>query len=67
MEMAPVKPERKAQLETYAKEHGQSPAEALDALLAAQLEGRNRFGLARRLARKDRDAFGVTGALPACP
>lgn len=38
MEMMPLKPERKAQLETYAKEHGQSPAEALDDLLAAQLE-----------------------------
>ncbi len=42
MEMMPVKPERKAQLETYAKEHGQSPAEALDALLAAQLEAEQR-------------------------
>jgi len=38
MEMMPVKPERIAQLETYAKEHGQSAAEALDDLLAAQLE-----------------------------
>jgi len=30
LEMMPVKPERKVQLETYAKEHWQSPAEALD-------------------------------------
>lgn len=30
MEMMPVKPGRKAQLEDYAKEHGQSPSEALD-------------------------------------
>ncbi len=42
MEMMPVKPERKAQLETYAKEHGQSPAEALDSLLEAQLEAEQR-------------------------
>jgi hypothetical protein len=42
MEMMPVKPERKAQLETYAKEHGQSAAEALDDLLAAQLEAEQR-------------------------
>lgn len=42
MERMPVKPERKAQLETYAKEHGQSPAEALDDLLAAQLEAEQR-------------------------
>jgi len=42
MEMMPVKPERKAQLEIYAKEHGQSVAEALDDLLAAQLEAEQR-------------------------
>ena len=42
MEMMPVTPERKAQLETYAKEHGQSPAEALDDLLAAQFEAEQR-------------------------
>ena len=36
--MMPAKPERKAQLEEYAQIHGQSPAEALDVLLAAQLE-----------------------------
>lgn len=42
MDMMPVKPERKAQLEDYAKEHGQSAAEALDNLLAAQLEAEQR-------------------------
>jgi hypothetical protein len=42
MEMIPVTPERKAQLEEYAKEHGQSPAQALDDLLAAQLEAEQR-------------------------
>lgn len=38
MEMIPMKPERKAQLEAYAKDHGQSAADALDDLLSAQLE-----------------------------
>ncbi len=42
MEMMPVTLERKAQLETYAKEHGQSPAEALDDLLASQLDAEQR-------------------------
>lgn len=37
MDMMPVKPERKAQLEAYARQHGQSTADALDDLLAAQL------------------------------
>lgn len=38
MDMIPVKPERKAQLEAYARQHGQSAAEALDDLLATQLK-----------------------------
>jgi hypothetical protein len=38
MEMLPVTPERKAQLEAYAAQHDQTPAEALDDLLAVQLE-----------------------------
>ncbi len=42
MEMMPVKPEPKAQLEIYAMEHGQSPADALDELLAAQLDAEKR-------------------------
>jgi hypothetical protein len=37
MEMMPMKPERKAQLEAYAQQHGQSAADALDDLLANQL------------------------------
>lgn len=32
-----LKPERRAELEAYAQLHGQTPAEALDDLLAAQL------------------------------
>lgn len=42
MEPMLVKPERKAQVEAYAKEHGQTATEALDDLLAAQLEAEQR-------------------------
>jgi predicted transcriptional regulator len=38
MEMMPVKPERKAQLEEYAQRRGQDPATALDEVLANYLE-----------------------------
>jgi predicted transcriptional regulator len=38
MEMIPLKPERKAQLEEYAQRHGQDPAAALDEALATYLE-----------------------------
>ena len=38
MDMIPLKPERKAQLEEYAKRRGQDPATALDDVLAAYLE-----------------------------
>jgi predicted transcriptional regulator len=38
MDMIPLKPERKAQLDEYAKRHGQDPASALDEALAAYLE-----------------------------
>ena len=38
MEMMPLKPERKAQLEEYAKRHGQDSAAALDDALGAYLE-----------------------------
>ncbi len=38
MDMMPLKPERKAQLEEYAKRRGQEPAAALDEALAAYLE-----------------------------
>ena len=38
MEMIPLKPERKAQLDEYAKRHCQDPAAALDDVLAAYLE-----------------------------
>jgi predicted transcriptional regulator len=36
--MIPLKPERKAQLEEYAKRRGQDPAAALDDALATYLE-----------------------------
>jgi predicted transcriptional regulator len=38
MDTIPLKPERKAQLEEYAKRRGQDPAAALDDALAAYLE-----------------------------
>jgi predicted transcriptional regulator len=38
MDMILLKPERKAQLEEYAKRRGQDPAAALDDVLAAYLE-----------------------------
>jgi predicted transcriptional regulator len=38
MDAIPLKPERKAQLEEYAKRLGQEPAAALDDALAAYLE-----------------------------
>jgi hypothetical protein len=37
MEMVPLTPERKAQLDDYAQRHGQAPAEALDEVLADAL------------------------------
>ncbi len=38
MDMIPLKPERKAQLEEYAKRRGQDPATTLDDVLATYLE-----------------------------
>jgi predicted transcriptional regulator len=38
MDVIPLKPERKAQLEEYAQRHGQGRAVALDEALAAYLE-----------------------------
>jgi predicted transcriptional regulator len=38
MDMIPLKPERKAQLEEYARRRGQEPAAALDEALGAYLE-----------------------------
>jgi predicted transcriptional regulator len=38
MDVIPLKPERKAQLEEYAKRRGQDPAAALDDALATYLE-----------------------------
>jgi len=38
MEMLPVTPERKAQLDDYAQRHGQDTAAALDDVLSAYLE-----------------------------
>jgi len=39
MDMTPVKPERKAQLEEYAKRHGKDAADALDNVLADYFAG----------------------------
>jgi predicted transcriptional regulator len=38
MDMIPLKPQRRAQLEEYAKRRGQDPAVALDEALAVYLE-----------------------------
>jgi predicted transcriptional regulator len=38
MEMMPLKPERKAQLEEYARRRGQDPVAALDDVLASYLD-----------------------------
>ena len=38
MEMMPLRPERKAQLERFARSRGQDPAAVLDEALAAYLE-----------------------------
>ncbi len=38
MEMMPITPERKAQLDEYAHRHGQDPVTALDDALSAYLE-----------------------------
>ena len=38
MDVIPIRPERKAQLEEYAQRHGQDPASALDEVLADYLE-----------------------------
>jgi predicted transcriptional regulator len=38
MDLIPLKPERQAQLEEYARRHGQDPAIALDEALASYLE-----------------------------
>ncbi|MFZ0296010.1 MAG: hypothetical protein WAL52_20530 [Candidatus Sulfotelmatobacter sp.] len=38
MDVIPLKPERRAQLEEYAKRRGQEPVAALDEALAAYLE-----------------------------
>jgi hypothetical protein len=39
MDVIPIRPERKAQLENYARRHGQDAATALDDVLAEALEG----------------------------
>jgi len=38
MEMLPITPERKAELDEYAQRHGKDPAAALDEVLAEALE-----------------------------
>jgi hypothetical protein len=53
MDMIPLKPERKAQLEEYAKRRGQDPAAALDDALATYLSG------SARTSRKPQTASGA--------
>lgn len=38
MDTIPLKPERQVELEKFAQEHGQTPADALDDAVAAYLE-----------------------------
>jgi len=42
VELIPIKPERKAQLEEYAQQHGKDPAVVLDDALAEYLEWERR-------------------------
>ena len=42
MEAVTLKPERKAQLEEFARQHGKDPAEALDEALAAFFDSEQR-------------------------
>ena len=39
MEIIPIKPERKAELEQFAREHGTTTADAFDTALSTYLEG----------------------------
>jgi len=52
MEMLPVKPERKAQLDKYAQRHGQDAATALDEVLANYLEWEQHLDTLRGPFRK---------------
>ena len=54
MDMIPLKPERKAQLEEYAKRRGQDPAAALDDALAIYLEW-ERQDFVEEMCIRDRD------------
>jgi len=47
MEVIPIKPERKAQLDDYAQRHGQDVTDALDEALALYLD---RHQIKKRLA-----------------
>ncbi len=42
MEAITLKPDRQAELEQFAREHGQNPSEALDEAVASYLEWRRR-------------------------
>jgi predicted transcriptional regulator len=66
MDMIPLKPERKAQLDEYAKRHGQDPAAALDEALAAYLEWeRQDFEEAVEGIRRGHDDVRAGGTRPA--
>ena len=62
MEMMPMKPKRKAQLEAYARQHGQSAVEALDDLLSAQLDPREALRLSPEEWLRELDAWGNRNA-----
>ena len=67
-----LKPERLAELETYARSHGQTPADALDELLAAQLgqQARKNSRLSPEEWTRELDAWGKRNAarnLPVLP
>ncbi|HEX3819949.1 MAG TPA: hypothetical protein VHW45_06440 [Candidatus Sulfotelmatobacter sp.] len=66
MDVIPLKPERRAQLEEYAQRHGQDPAAALDEALAAYLEWeRQDFDAAVEGIRKGHDDVTAGRSRPA--
>jgi len=66
MDMVPLKPERKAQLEEYARRRGKDPAAALDEALAAYLEWeRQDFAEAMEGVRRGREDIKARRTKPA--
>lgn len=66
MDVIPLKPERRAQLEEYAQRHGQDPAAVLDEALAAYLDWeRQDFGEAVEGIRKGQEDIAAGRTRPA--